>query len=48
MKSKDSNKDIEPKFRVVRVKDGSVDLIKFEMKIRNSDAILKVIRDGNE
>ena len=28
--------------------DGKVDLSKFEIKIRNSDYILKVIRDGNE
>ena len=48
MKSKDPNKELEPKFRVVRVKDGKVDLSKFEIEIRNSKAIFKVIRDGNE
>ena len=48
MKSKDPNKELEPKFRQVSVKDGKVDLIKFEIKIENSEDILKVIRDGNE
>ncbi len=48
MKSKDPNKELEPKFRVVITMDGKVDLSKFEIKIRNSDYILKVIRDGNE
>ena len=48
MKSKDPNKELEPKFRVVRVKDGRVDLNKFEIEIQNSKAVFKVIRDGNE
>ena len=45
---KDPKKEFEPKFRVVITMDGKVDLSKFEIKIRNSDYILKVIRDGNE
>ena len=48
MKSKDPNKELESKFRVVMVKDGYVDLSKFEIKIRNSEAVFKVIRDGSE
>ena len=48
MKSKDPKKELEPKFRVVRVIDGYVDLSKFQITIRNSKAIFKVIRDGNE
>ncbi len=36
MKSKDPNKELEPKFRVVITMDGKVDLTKFEIKIRNS------------
>jgi hypothetical protein len=32
MKSKDPNKELESKFRVVMVKDGYVDLSKFEIK----------------
>ena len=48
MKSKDPNKELEPKFRDVITMNGKVDLSKFEIKIRNSEDILKVIRDGNE
>jgi hypothetical protein len=48
MKSKDPNKELEPKFRFVITIDGKVDLSKFEIKIRKSEDILKVIRDGNE
>ena len=48
MKSKDKKKELEPKFRIVRVKDGYVDFSRFEIKIRNNKAIFKVIRDGNE
>ena len=32
MKSKDSIKELEPKFKIVRLKDGYVDLSKFEIK----------------
>ena len=32
MKSKDPKKEVEQKYRVVRVKDGYVDLSKFEIK----------------
>ena len=48
MKSIDPNKELQQKIRQVSVKDGKVDLIKFEIKIENSEDILKVIRDGNE
>ena len=48
MKSKDPNKELEPKFRDVITMNGKVDLSKFEIKNRNSEDILKVIRDGNE
>ena len=48
MKSKDPNKELESKFSVVRVKDGYVDLSKFEIKTHQSKTIYKVIRDGNE
>ena len=48
MKSKDPNKEIEPKFRVVRVKDGYVDFNKFEIKTHKTNSIFKLIRDGNE
>ena len=48
MKSKDPNKEFEQNFRFVRIKDGRVDLNKFEMEIQNTKAIFKVIRDGNE
>ncbi len=48
MKSKDKKKELEPNFRVLRVKDGRVDLNKFEIEIRNTKAVFKVIRDRNE
>ena len=48
MKSKDSKKELEPKFKVVRVQDGFVDLNKFEIRTLYPKSINKVIRDGNE
>ncbi len=36
MKTKDPNKELEPMFRIVRVKDGRVELNTFEIEIRNS------------
>ena len=48
MKSKDSNKELEEKFRIVRIKDGYVDLSKLEIKTYMNYSIYKVIRDGNE
>ena len=48
MKSKDPDKKFESKFRIVKVKDGRVDLSKFEIEIRNSKVVLKVIRDDNK
>ena len=39
---------IKQKFRIVRVKDGFVDLNKFEIKIWDSELVFKVIRDENE
>ena len=48
MKSKDPKKELEPKLRYVSVKDGRVDLSKFEIEIRKCKRVFKVIRDGNE
>jgi len=48
MKSKDPKKELERKFRIVMIKDGKVDLSKFEIEIRNSKKIFKVFRDENE
>ena len=48
MKSNDPKKELEKKFRVVRVKDGYVDLSKFEIKTHKTKTIFKIIRDGNE
>ena len=47
-KGKNLKKEVESKFKIVSVNDGIVDLDKFEIKIRDSKAIYKVIRDGNE
>ena len=43
MKEKDPKREIETKFKLVKVKDGKVDLSKFEIIIRKSEDILKVI-----
>jgi len=48
MKSKDPKKELERKFSVVKLKDGIVDLNKFEIKTHKPENIFKVIRDGNE
>ena len=47
-KSNDPEKELDLKFRVAVVKDGRVDLSKFEIEMRKSKKIYKVIRDGNE
>jgi len=48
MKNKDLGKEIEPKFKIVRLMDGLVDFSKFEIKISQTRKIYKVIRDSNE
>ena len=48
MKAKDPKKEIETKFKLVKVKDGKVDLSKFEIEITNNKWNLKVERDGKE
>ena len=48
MKSNDSKKELEPKFRVVRVKDRFVDLGKFEIKTHEKKEIYRVLRIENE
>ena len=48
MKSKDPDKELESKFKIVRAKDGYVDLSKFEIETFKTKSIFKVVRDGNE
>ena len=48
MKSKDPEKELEKKFRIVLIKYGKVDLSKFEIETYKQRKIFKVIRDGNE
>ncbi len=48
MKLKDFKKEIEQKFMTIKINDGKVDLIKFEIQINNSENIYKIIRDGND
>lgn len=48
MKSNDSKQELEPKFRVVRVKDGFVNLGWFEIKTLEKKEIYKFVRIENE
>ena len=48
MKSEDKNKQLEQKFKIVRIQDGFVDLSKFQFETYKKRIIFKVIRDGNE
>jgi len=47
MKLKDPKKEIEQKFKTIKIKDGKVDLSKFVINIYNSEKIYKIIRDEN-
>ena len=48
IKSRGPQKEFAPKFKIVRVKDGKVDLSKFEIEIENNQKVFKIIRDGYE
>ena len=48
MKSLDPKKEMKSKFRIVAIKDGYVDLNKFEIETYKRNKIYKVIRDENE